>query len=146
VKYGFIKAHWPLFSIRAMRRVLKVHPSGFYAWPKSGLSHMAKRHRRLTGLIKQFWLESDGVYGYRNIHHDLLGLVERCAANTVAKLMKKAGFQRIRWKIYKTLEKARQDIFDYIELFYSPKRKHGNNLMLSPITFERQHKMKQQGI
>ncbi len=76
-----------------MCRVLKVHPSGFYAWLKSGLSRMAKRQRRLTGLIKQSWLESGCVYGYRKIHHDLLGLGERGAANTVAKLMNKAGLR-----------------------------------------------------
>ena len=291
MKYAFIEAHKSLFSIRAMCRVLKVHPSGFYAWLKSGLSRMAKRQRRLTGLIKQSWLESGGVYGYRKIHHDLLSLGERCAANTVAKLMSKAGLraqlgykrrpgkhgskpsvvaanhlqqnfdtagpdrvwvtdityirthegwlylaavidlyarrvvgwsmhsrmqtglvlnallmavwrrkpkakvivhsdqgsqftshewqsflsahnlepsmsrrgncydnavaesffhllkaERIRRKVYKTREEARQDIFDYIELFYNPKRKHGNNLMLSPVEFERQHKMKLQGV
>jgi len=54
--------------------------------------------------------------------------------------------ERIRRKIYKTREKARQDVFDYIELFYNPKRKHSNNGMLSPIEFERQHKMKLQGV
>ncbi len=291
MKYAFIKAHRLLFSIRAMCRVLKVHPSGFYAWLKSGLSRMAKRQRRLTGLIKQSWLESGCVYGYRKIHHDLLSLGEACAANTVANLMNKAGLraqvgykrrpgkhgvkpsviaanhlqqnfdtagpdrvwvtdityirthegwlylavvidlyarrvvgwsmhsrmqtdlvlkallmavwrrkpqakviihsdqgsqftsqewqsflsahnlepsmsrrgncydnavaesffhllktERIRRKTYKTREEARQDIFDYIELFYNSKRKHGNNLMLSPIAFERQHKMKLQGV
>ena len=29
-----------------------------------------------------------------------------------------------------------QDIFDYIEMFYSPKRKHVRNGMLSPVDFE----------
>jgi putative transposase len=54
--------------------------------------------------------------------------------------------ERIRRKTYKTRAEARQDIFDYIELFYNPKRKHGNNLMLSPVDFEWQHKMKSQGV
>jgi len=54
--------------------------------------------------------------------------------------------ERIRRKTYKTRENARQDVFDYIELFYNPKRKHSNNGMLSPIEFERQHKMKLQGV
>lgn len=54
--------------------------------------------------------------------------------------------ERIRRRIYKAREDARQDIFDYIELFYNPKRKHGNNLMLSPVAFERQYKMKLQGV
>jgi len=31
-------------------------------------------------------------------------------------------------------------VFDYIEFFYNPKRKHGGNGMLSPIDFEGQKK------
>ncbi len=94
VKYAFIKAHRGEFSVRAMCRVLQVHASSFYAWLKNGLSGQAKRRRRLTGLIKQSWLESSCVYGYRKIHHDLLlSLGERCAANTVAKLMRNEGLR-----------------------------------------------------
>lgn len=74
-----------------MFRVLKVHASDFYAWLKNGLSQQAKRRRRLTGLIKQSWLESGCVYGSRKVHHDLLSLGEPCAANTVAKLMRCEG-------------------------------------------------------
>jgi len=281
VKYAFMKTHRDQFSVRAMCRVLGVHASGFYAWLKNGLSGQAKRRRRLTGLIKQSWLESGCVYGYRKIHHDLLSLGEPCSANTVAKLMRSEGLraqvgykrrpgkygtkpalvaanrlqqdfnvdapdsvwvtdityirthegwlylaavidlysrkvvgwsmhsrmqtslalnallmavwrrkptdkvvmhsdqgsqftshewreflidhnleasmsrrgncydnavaesffhllktERIRRKTYKTRQEARQDVFDYIEIFYNPKRRHANNGMLSPIEFE----------
>lgn len=44
--------------------------------------------------------------------------------------------ERVRRKTYKTRQEARQDVFDYIELFYNPKRKQGNNGMLSPVEFE----------
>ena len=44
--------------------------------------------------------------------------------------------ERIRRKTYKTRKDARQDVFDYIELFYNPKRRHANNGMLSPVEFE----------
>jgi len=44
--------------------------------------------------------------------------------------------ERIRRKTYKTRKEARQDVFDYIELFYNPKRRHANNGMLSPVEFE----------
>ena len=291
MKYAFIRAHRHVFPVRAMCRVLGVHPSGFYAWLKSPLGKAGKRRRHLTGLIKQSWLESGCVYGYRKVHHDLLSLGEACAANTVARLMSKAGLraqvgyrrrpgkhgakpsvmianqlnqkfdvaapdqvwvtdityirthegwlylavgndlyarrvvgwsmqsrmqtdivldallmavwrrkptarviihsdqgsqftsqewqaflkahnldasmsrrgncydnavaesffhllktERIRRKTYKTRELARRDVFDYIELFYNPKRKHGNNGMLSPVEFERQQKMKLLGV
>ncbi|MBN9472036.1 MAG: IS3 family transposase, partial [Bosea sp.] len=47
--------------------------------------------------------------------------------------------ERIRRKTYRTREEARQDVFDYIEMFYNPKRKHVRNGMLSPVEFEWQH-------
>ena len=38
--------------------------------------------------------------------------------------------ERIRRRTYKTRADARQDVFDYIEMFYNPKRKHARNGML----------------
>ncbi|MGX0978641.1 transposase InsO family protein [Roseovarius sp. MBR-51] len=37
-------------------------------------------------------------------------------------------------------------MFDYIEFFYNPQRKHVKNGMLSPIAFEQQQKLKLQGV
>ena len=54
--------------------------------------------------------------------------------------------ERIRRKKYKTREEARRDVFDYIEFFYNPQRKHVRNGMLSPINFEQQQKLKLQGV
>ncbi|HEY3327299.1 MAG TPA: IS3 family transposase, partial [Novimethylophilus sp.] len=31
------------------------------------------------------------------------------------------------------------DVFDYIEMFYNPTRRHGYNNSLSPVEFERQY-------
>ena len=50
--------------------------------------------------------------------------------------------ERIRRKTYRIRDEARLGVFDYIEMFYNPKRKHANNGMLSPIKFEKQHEMK----
>ena len=54
--------------------------------------------------------------------------------------------ERIRRRTYKTRADARQDVFDYIEMFYNPKRKHVRNRMLSPVEFERQQDMKTEGV
>jgi len=274
-----------------MCRVLRVHPSGFYAWLKQPVCKRAQEDRRLTALIKRSWLESGKVYGYRKIHDDLRQMGERCCANTVARLMRIAGIkaqigykrrpkayggkpaivadnrlaqsfetgapdriwvtditylrtyegwlylsvvidlysrrvvgwamssrmqtelvlnallmavwrrrpsqkvmvhsdqgsqftsfewqsflkahnleasmsrrgnchdnavaesffqllkrERIRRKVYTTREDARRDVFDYIEFFYNPKRKHGTNGMLSPIEFEKQQNWKHAGV
>lgn len=70
-----------------------------------------------------------------------------CHDNAVAEsffqLLKR---ERIRRKTYATRKDARQDIFDCIEFFYNPKRKHANNGLLSPINFEQQTIMKSQGV
>jgi putative transposase len=37
-------------------------------------------------------------------------------------------------------------VFDYIEMFYNPTRKHTKNGMLSPVDFERQHETVTEGV
>ena len=291
MKYAFIVEHRPLFSISAMCRVLRVHPSGFYAWLKNPLSKRSAEDQRQTKLIKEAWEDSGEVYGYRKLHDDLCDQGEICCPNRVARLARLAGIkaqigykrrsgkyggklsivvdntlnrqfdvdapdrfwvtdityiktyegflylavvidlysrrvvgwathsrqytdlvlqsllmavwrrkptdrvlvhsdqgsqftslewasflkhhnlehsmsrrgnchdnavaesffnllkrERIRRRTYKTREDARRDIFDYIEMFYNPKRKHARNGMLSPVEFERQQKMKQESV
>ena len=42
-------------------------------------------------------------------------------------------------KFYLDREEARRDVFNYIELFYNPKRRHGYANGLSPVEFEKQY-------
>ena len=60
-----------------------------------------------------------------------------CHDNAVAEsffqLLKR---ERIRRRTYPIRDDARRDVFDYLEMFYNPKRKHTNNGMLSPVDFE----------
>lgn len=83
-------------------------------------------------------------------HHNLEHSMSRrgnCHDNAVAEsffnLLKR---ERIRRRTYRTRDDARRDVFEYIEMFYNPKRKHARNGMLSPVEFERQKKWKQQGV
>lgn len=291
MKYTFIKAHHPQFSVRVMCRMLRVHPSGFYAWLKQPFSKRSVEDKRQTDLLKDAWEDSGKVYGYRKLHDDLLDQGEICCPNRVARLARMAGIkaqigykrrpgiyggkpsvavdntldrqfdvaapdtawvtdityiktyegfaylavvidlysrrvvgwamqsrqttdlvlqallmavwrrkpkdtvlihsdqgsqftsidwmsfvrhhnlehsmsrrgnchdnavaesffnllkrERIRRRLYKTRDEARQDVFDYIEMFYNPKRKHARNGMLSPIEFEKQQKLNRQGV
>lgn len=54
--------------------------------------------------------------------------------------------ERIRRKVYRTRDQVRADVFDYIEMFYNPTRKHARNGMLSPVEFKRQHKTQAEGV
>lgn len=91
MKYAFIEAHRPEFSIRSMCRMLMVHFSGFYAWLKERLSLRAQEDARQTDLIQQAWADSGMVYGYRKLHDDLLDAGETCSENRVARLASLAG-------------------------------------------------------
>lgn len=46
--------------------------------------------------------------------------------------------ERVRKKVYQSRDQARADVFDYIERFYNPTRRHSTLGYLSPIDFERQ--------
>jgi len=93
VRYAFIKAHSVNWPVQWLCRLLALHPSGYYAWCRQPKSRRAKANARLSGLIKQFWLESGGVYGYRKIHSDLREHGERCGENRVHRLMRLAGLR-----------------------------------------------------
>jgi len=83
-------------------------------------------------------------------HHNLEHSMSRrgnCHDNAVAEsffnLLKR---ERIRRRNYMTPAEAGQDVFDYIEMFYNPRRKHTKNEMLSSVEFERQHKTVTEGV
>jgi transposase InsO family protein len=44
-------------------------------------------------------------------------------------------------KMYRTRDQAKADVFDYIERFYNPKRRHSTIGYLSPMEFEKQMKL-----
>ena len=83
--------------------------------------------------------------------HNLIASMSRrgnCHDNAVAEsffqLLKR---ERIRLRTYQTRDAARQDVFDYIEMFYNPTRKHTNNGMLSPVDYEiKQQRMNTAGV
>ena len=75
--------------------------------------------------------------------HNLVASMSRrgnCYDNAVAEsffqLLKR---ERIRRKIYTDREEARRDVFDYIEMFYNPKRRHSYANDVSPVEFEKQY-------
>ncbi len=70
-----------------------------------------------------------------------------CYDNAVAEsffqLLKR---ERIKRRVYKNREEARRDIFDYIEMFYNPVRRHGNNGNLSPVEFEKNYDINKESV
>ncbi|HAV1851639.1 IS3 family transposase [Enterobacter hormaechei] len=93
LRYAFIRDNARCWPIRLLCRVLDVHPRGFYAWLQQPHSQRHRADLRLTGQIKQFWLESGCVYGYRKIHLDLRDSGQQCGVNRVWRLMKRVGIK-----------------------------------------------------
>ncbi|WP_164675359.1 IS3 family transposase, partial [Vibrio rhodolitus] len=80
--------------------------------------------------LKQHGLESS--MSRRGNCHD------NAVAESFFQLLKR---ERIKRKIYTTREEARMDIFEYIEMFYNIKRRHGSNNQLSPVEYEKQYEI-----
>ncbi|MCR3984537.1 IS3 family transposase [Aeromonas caviae] len=93
VRYAFIREHASTHPIRRLCRMMNVHPSGYYAWQLQPLSARALEDQRLLGQLKQCWLESGGVYGYRKIRDDLREMGETCGKHRVARLMRHEGLR-----------------------------------------------------
>ena len=45
--------------------------------------------------------------------------------------------ERIARKVYRTRDDVKADVFDYIERFYNPTRRHSTLGYVSPIEFEK---------
>ncbi|GLX82585.1 hypothetical protein theurythT_20370 [Thalassotalea eurytherma] len=70
-----------------------------------------------------------------------------CHDNAVAEsffqLLKR---ERIKRRKYLNREKAKEDIFDYIEMFYNSKRKHGYLNNQSPVDYDKTYFMNQENV
>ena len=79
-----------------MCRILRIHRGGFYRWLESPLSNRAIEDSRLLALIRQSWMESGCIYGYRPITCDLKELGESCGKNRVLRIMKAHQIEALR--------------------------------------------------
>lgn len=55
----------------------------------------------------------------------------------MASLLSSLKTERTAEKMHHSREQTRVDVFDYIERFYNPKRRHSVIGYVSPVTFER---------
>lgn len=61
--------------------------------PTSPTSARQCEDTRLSDLIKQFWLKSGGVYGYRKVTDDMRDMGESCSRHRVYRLMRTEGLR-----------------------------------------------------
>ena len=96
MRYAFIAENRLVVAVRAMCRMLAVHPSGFYAWLRERFCQRALEDQRQTVLLKKAWDDSGEVYGYRKLHDDLCDLCdlgEDISPNRTWRLARLAGIR-----------------------------------------------------
>jgi putative transposase len=83
----------PGLSIVRMCAVLEVSRSGFYEWRDRPASATAERRDELKLFIVKSFEDSDGTYGYRRVHADLVDWDVRCGPELVRSLMRELGLE-----------------------------------------------------
>ncbi|MEY8174910.1 IS3 family transposase [Burkholderia multivorans] len=85
---------------------------------------------------------SDDWQSFLKAHHMVPSMSRHgnCHDNAVAESFFSAlKKERIKRRIYPSRATATSDVFDYIEMFYNPIRRHGSAGDLSPVEFERRY-------
>lgn len=101
MRFRFIEEHQRVYPVRVMCRVLKVSPSGYYAWRSRPRSRRSREDRRLQVLIRAIHRRSRCSYGAPRIHVELVEQGVRCGRHRVARLMREAGLQGARRRRYR---------------------------------------------
>ena len=101
--------------------------------PGPGLIHHADHGAQYTSLALGRRCREAGI-------SPSMGSIGDCFDNALAESffasLECELIDRSRWR---TRTEARMAVFDYIECFYNPRRRHSGLAYLSPVTFERRH-------
>jgi putative transposase len=93
VKYAFIQAQTPHFSIKAMCRVLGVARSGYYAWCSCRASVRLQRSAELDKQVAHAFAARKGRSGAPRLWYDLQDAGQPCNRKTVAASMRRQGLR-----------------------------------------------------
>jgi putative transposase len=88
----------------------------------------------LDALLAEVWRRKPQECG--TVHSDQDSQFSSGEWQSFFQLLKR---ERIKQHVYATQEAARSDVFDYIEMFYNPRRRHGTSDNLSPVEYERRY-------
>jgi putative transposase len=79
------------YSIKQMCKWIEVSTSGFYEWLSRPDSATTRRRKELSVYVLKSFNDSDGRYGYRRVHAQLLRWGRPCSRQLVASIMAELG-------------------------------------------------------
>jgi len=86
-----VRDHQAVYPVATQCRVLRVSPSGYYAWRHREPSKRAQADAVVTAKIRGFHARSKGTYGVPRIHEDLREDGVHVSRKRVARLMRAEG-------------------------------------------------------
>ncbi len=90
-----MRAHQAVYPVATMCRVLRVSPSGYYAWRLRGPSARARADVALLADLRTYHQRSDGTYGAPRLLEDLREAGVRVGQKRIARLLRGAGLQGV---------------------------------------------------
>jgi len=99
-RFEFVHAKAADTSVRRLCRLLRVSPSGYYAWTKRKRSRRDISEERLVTKMRAIQAQTQQCYGSPRMYDDLRADNETVGVHRVARLMKKHGLNAIGKKRY----------------------------------------------
>lgn len=95
MRYRFIDVEKVNYPIRLMCRVLRVSPSGYYAWQVRKPSRHTTEDASLLVSIRAVHAKSKRRYGSPRVHRELVAQGRRASRRRVARLMRQQGLRAV---------------------------------------------------
>jgi transposase InsO family protein len=108
MRFAFIEEHRSQYRVRLMCSVLKVSPSGYYAWRGRPASAQEMANRELSKQIEAVYHENHGVYGSPRIQRELESQGVVCSEKRVARLMRLRGLRAKQSRRYRSTTKRKR--------------------------------------
>jgi transposase InsO family protein len=91
--YQFIERQRGQHAVRTLCQLLKVAPSGYYAWRGRGPSPRAQANAALVAAMREIHAEVHQTYGSPRLHAALRARGHACNRKRVARLMRRHGIR-----------------------------------------------------
>ncbi len=105
MRFRFIVDHQDEFPVIRLCQVLKVSPSGYYAWRQRAVSGREMANQELVKRIETVYNDSGETYGSPRVYRELKAAGVACSENRVARLMRLRKLRPKQVRRYKSTTK-----------------------------------------